>query len=173
MGSRKMKLLIVASIISIIAFGEAHHLEHHQGQRNKANIQASGFNKTETPLPKCSQAICAQPTDPFRDFPDDFKGSTFQWYGPIDKSLVYAYKIWNARDNKSSYFNRDLKCTSEIKISYYEQIGQLKNNEIVLVYYVLVYHECVGLGFPCGLQRTINGNCIAKGRSENFITVDQ
>ena len=58
-----MKLLIVASII---ASSEAHHLEHHQGQRYKTNIQASGSNKTGAPLPKCSQAICTQPTDPFR-----------------------------------------------------------------------------------------------------------
>ena len=94
-----MKLLIVASII---ASSEAHHLEHHQGQRYKTNIQALGSNKTGTPLPKCSQAICAQPTDPFRDFPDDFKGLTFPLYGQVDKSLVYAYKIWSAMNIKTN-----------------------------------------------------------------------
>ena len=153
-----MFILFVTSMIYFHC--QAHHLGHRRGEHSENKM-------TKGPPPICSKSSCEKINtiglDPFRDFPD------MPWRYLIDPRVLYAYKIWSV--NHKSAWDPTKNCTSEPNDSLGGgQVGLTKNNEIVHLFKVQMYHDCISTKKDCD-KIFFNGNCLYS--SNNLITINQ
>ena len=158
--SFKMFILLVASMLYFSC--QAHHLGHRRGEHTE--------NKMTKGLPPiCSKTSCEKINtiglDPFRNFP----APAMPWRQLIDPRVLYAYKIWSV-DHKSAW-GPTKNCTSEpIDSLGGGQVGLTKNNEIVHLFVVQMFHDCISTKKDCD-NIFFNGNCLYS--SNNLITINQ